>query len=404
MQNNNYFNFWRSFFGQNPNQDGRFIDQWNNNSFFNRVWGQKTAVWVDTGQAFELYVTIPELRAAVNKRAQMMSGNKPVLVDADGQKVDNHWLLDLIKQPNPTQNWGDVVFCLSVNDALYSNAFAYSPKRSFEIRNLFLPLPSDKVKIKLSGKTLRQMDAEGLIQGFGFCYDSDIEEDLTFDEIVYFNTPDGMNIVNPSSRLEALKYPLSNIKASYHKRNVLLENIGAIGILSAKNSDIGGAIPLSPEDKEKIRKDWFARQKDELIITEADVNWQPMSYPTKDLLLFEELNADKLALLDAFGLSQYVFGQESGATFSNVRDGIRLTYTDTIIPETQKLYDSIIQQFGLDAEGFKLIADFSHIAVLQADENLKARAMNTRADAVKKIIDAGVTLSEYEIRELILPK
>ena len=248
------------------------------------------------------------------------------------------------------------------------------------------------------------MDAEGLIQGFGFCYDSDIEEDLTFDEIVYFNTPDGMNIVNPSSRLAALKYPLSNIKASYHKRNVLLENIGAIGILSAKNSDIGGAIPLSPEDKEKIRKDWFARQKDELIITEADVNWQPMSYPTKDLLLFEELNADKLALLDAYGLSQYVFGQESGATFSNVRDGIRLTYTDTIIPETQKLYDSIIQQFGLDAEGYKLIADFSHIAVLQADENLKARAMNTRADAVKKIIDAGVTLSEDEIRELILPK
>jgi len=404
MQNNNYFNFWQSFFGRTPNQDRRFINQWYNNFLYNRVWGQKTAVWVDTGQAFELYLTIPELRAAVNKRAQMMSGNKPILMDANGVKVEKHWLLDLINAPNPTQNWADVVFSLSVNDALYSNAFAYSPKRSFNIRNLFLPLPSDKVKIKLSGKKLRQMDAEGLIQGFGFSYDTDVEENLTFDDIVYFNTPDGMNIVNPSSRLEALKYPLSNIKASYHKRNVLLENIGAIGILSAKNSDIGGAIPLSPEDKEKIRKDWFARQKDELIITEADVNWQPMSYPTKDLLLFEELNADKLALLDAYGLSQYVFGQENGATFTNVRDGIRLTYTDTIIPETQKIYDSIIQQFGLDAEGYKLIADFSHIAVLQADENLKARAMNTRADAVKKILDAGVNLNEDEIRELVLPK
>ncbi len=129
-----------------------------------------------------------------------------------------------------------------------------------------------------------------------------------------------------------------------------------------------------------------------------------MSYPTKDLMLFEELNADKLALLDAFGLSQYVFGQEKGATFSNVRDGVRMTYTDTIIPETQKIYDSIIEQFGLDEEGLKLIADFSHIPVLQADENLKARAMNTRADAVKKVIDAGATLTEEEINEIVFPK
>ena len=334
----------------------------------------------------------------------MMSANKPVLMDSNSNLVENHWLLDLISKPNPTQNWADVVFSLSVNDALYSNAFAYSPKRSFEIRNLFLPLPSDKVKIKLSGRKLDQMESGGLIDGFAFEYDTDNEENLTFDDIVYFCTPDGLKIINPSSRLESLKYPLSNIKASYHKRNVLLENIGAIGILSAKNSDIGGAIPMTPDDKKEIRDSWYARQKDELIITEADVSWQAMSFPTKDLMLFEELNADKLAILDAFGLSQYVFGQESGATFSNVRDGIRLTYTDTIIPETQKIYDSILEQFGLKDEGYKLIADFSHIAVLQADENLKAQAMNTRADALTKILAAGVNLTPDEIRTLVFPE
>lgn len=403
MQNTNYLSFYNAFFGSGFGSNGRFIDNFRNYGAMSRIWGQKTAVWVDTGQAFNLYMTIPELRAAVNKRAQMMSSNRPILIDANGIEVENHWLLDLIQKPNATQSWGDVVFCLSVNDALYSNTFAYSPKRSFNIRNLILPLPSDKVKIKLSGKKLRQMDADGLIDGFAFCYDTDVEENLTFDEILYFNTPDGMSIINPSSRLDSLKYPLSNIKASYHKRNVLLENIGAIGILSAKNSDIGGAIPMTPEDKKDITDSWYRRQKDELIITEADVSWQAMSYPTKDLMLFEELNADKLAVLDAFGLSQYVFGQEKGATFSNVRDGIRMTYTDTIIPETQKIYDSLIHQYGLDKDGYKLIADFSHIAVLQADENLKAQAMNTRADAIKKILDSGVNLTEDEIRELVLP-
>lgn len=392
MNNNNPLNFWNSFFGGNDDTNNRFINQFQ--PVQNRIWGQKTAVWIDTQNAFKHYNEIPELRTVINKRASMMSLNVPILIrESDGEIITDHWLNDLIKKPNPTQSWADVVYSLSVNDALFSNSFAYAPKRSFGIRNLMLPLPSDKMKILTTGRTLKQMDKGGLIQGFEFDYNTDIEK-LTFDDVVYFSTPDGVNIINPSSRIEALKYPLSNIKASYHKRNVLLENIGAIGILSAQNSDIGGAIPMTPEEKTEIQRDWFARQKDELIITESNVNWQPMSFPTKDLMLFEELTEDKMALIDAYGLNYSLFSQSKGATFSNVRDGMRMTYNDTIIPETQQLYDSITEQFELDKEGLRLVADFTQIAVLQADENLKADALNKKADAIKKLSDAGFSLQE----------
>jgi hypothetical protein len=392
MNNNNPLNFWQSFFGYNVDNNRRFINQFL--PYQNRIWGQKTAVWIDTNNAFQHYLEIPELRTVVNKRASMMSNNKPVLIDVkSGEEITEHWLIDLMKKPNPTQSWADVVYSLSVNDALYSNSFAYAPKRSFGVRNLMLPLPSDKMKILTTGKTLRQMDKDGLIAGFEFDYNTDVEK-LTWDDVVYFSTPDGINIINPSSRIEALKYPLSNLKASYHKRNVLLENIGAIGILSAKNSDIGGAIPMTPEEKKEIQRDWFARQKDELIITESDVNWQPMSYPTKDLMLFEELTEDKMALIDAYGLNYSIFSQSKGATFSNVRDGMRMSYNDTIIPETQQLYDSITEQFALDQEGLRLIADFSEIPILQKDENLKADALNKKADAIKKLFDAGFTQNQ----------
>jgi hypothetical protein len=392
MNNNNPLNFWQSFFGYNVDNNRRFINQFL--PYQNRIWGQKTAVWIDTNNAFQHYLEIPELRTVVNKRASMMSNNKPVLIDVkSGEEITEHWLIDLMKKPNPTQSWADVVYSLSVNDALYSNSFAYAPKRSFGVRNLMLPLPSDKMKILTTGKTLRQMDKDGLIAGFEFDYNTDVEK-LTWDDVVYFSTPDGINIINPSSRIEALKYPLSNLKASYHKRNVLLENIGAIGILSAKNSDIGGAIPMTPEEKKEIQRDWFARQKDELIITESDVNWQPMSYPTKDLMLFEELTEDKMALIDAYGLNYSIFSQSKGATFSNVRDGMRMSYNDTIIPETQQLYDSITEQFALDQDGLRLIADFSEIPILQKDENLKADALNKKADAIKKLFDAGFTQNQ----------
>ena len=216
--------------------------------------------------------------------------------------------------------------------------------------------------------------------------------------MIYLTTDDGMNIVKPISRIDSLKYPLSNIKASYKKRNVLLENIGSIGILSTQNNDMGGAIPMTPEEKSQIQKDWYNRSKDELMITESQVDWKPMSFPTKDLLLFEELNADKLAIIDAYGLSSNLFSSERGATFSNVKDSIRMVYTDTIIPETQEMYNSMIRQWGLDTEGYYLKADFSHLPALQVDEMAKAETMKIKAETLEKIVAMGVELDENEIR------
>ena len=390
--------FFEKFFGIQFNPNDRFVNQFKR--LFptqSQLWGKKDAVWVDVNDAWKLYIEIPELRAVIEKRASMMSSNKPCLYDKNGEKVENHWLMDMIHHPNAIQSWSDVVFSIGVQDALYSNVFCYSPKRTAGIRNLFVPLPADKVKIHLTGKKLKQMDAEDLVSKFTFKYDDDTTESIDWEDMIYLITDDGMNIIKPVSRIETLRYPLSNIRAQYHKRNVLLENIGAIGILSAQNNDLGGAIPMTPEEKQKIQNDWYNRQKDEVIITEANVDWKPMSYPTKDLLLFEELTADKLALIDAFGLSYNLFSQDKGVTYTNVRDSIRMVYQDTIIPETQQMYDSIIKQFGLDKEGYYLKADFSHLPVLQDDEESKAVTQKIKAETLDKMVGMGVELTSDEI-------
>jgi hypothetical protein len=404
MGQGNDSTFWSNFFGMNPDSGQRFIRQFENNwsrNLDNRVWGVKEPIWIDTHNAYLHYLEIPELRTVINKRADMMSSAVPLLVNEAGEVVENHWANALIKNPNPTQSWHDVIFSLSVNDSLYSNSFAYAPRRSFDVVNLLVPLPSDKMIINTTGKRLKQMDVEGLIQNYQFCYDDAQIDTLEVDEVIYLTTPDGLNIISPNSRMEALKYPLSNIRASYSKRNVLLENIGAIGILSAQKGDMGGAIPMTPEEKTDIQRDWFRRSKDELIITEADVSWQPMSFPTKDLMLYEELTADKMAIVDIYGLNSYVFSQEKGATFSNVKEGLKMAYTSAIIPDTEAMYDALSEQLGLEAEGLRLVPDFSHIHVLKADENLSAQALDTRAAALLKIQTAGVTLTDEEMKAII---
>ena len=330
-----------------------------------------------------------------------MSSGVPKVCDLEGNPVESHWAVDLINNPNPTQSWADVIFSLSVNDGLFNNSFAYCPERSFDVRNLFVPLPSNKIKIVGTGKYLDQLDADGLIKEFQFWYDAKKYDTIEVNDMVYLNTPDGINLLNPVNRIDTLKYPLSNIMASYNKRNVILENMGAIGILSSKKSDMGGALPFTAEEKEEIQNDWLRRSKDKLVMTEADVNWTPMSYPTKDLMLFEELTEDKMAIIDAYGLSYYLFSQANGATFTNVKEGMRMSYQDTIIPETEQMYATISQQLGLINEGLYIKADFSHIPVLQSDKALEASALNTRADAVNKIIAAGVELNEEEKRSLL---
>jgi hypothetical protein len=391
-------NFWTSVFGWATGKK----DIMNRNSNLNEFWGTKKPVWVDTNKPIDLFMTVPELRAVIERRASMMSSAKPKIVDDDGNEIENHpWLYEIINKPNPLQSWSDVIFSLSINDALFNNAFAYSPKLAFDFRKQIVPLPSSMMKIKLSGRFLNQLDSGGLFDGFEFHYNENDFETIEIDDMVYLATPDGINLINPSNRIETLKFPLSNIVSQYKKRNVLLENLTALGILSTQKSDMGGSLPLTDDERKKIRNDWKRRNRDEIIMTEANVNWTPMNFPTRDLLLFEELDADRMAIIDAFGMSHHIFSKESGSTFSNVREGMRMTYQDTIIPETQQMYDSISHQWKLPENGIHLIADFSHVAILQSDMKEQAEAMDKRASAVQKIIEMGLDLTPDEIKLLL---
>jgi phage portal protein BeeE len=156
---------------------------------------------------------------------------------------------------------------------------------------------------------------------------------------------------------------------------------------------MGGAIPMTPEEKRTIQRDWFNRSKDEVMITESTVNWQSMSFPTRDLMLFEEINADKMAIIDAYGLNANLFSSERGSTFSNVKDSIRMVYTDTIIPETQQMYDAICHQLGLDKEGIYIEASFDHLAVLQDDEQSKHASEKIEAETNSIMLNDVIKLN-----------
>lgn len=397
-----FFQTIQAAFTDLVNNDDRVINQVRSEFWGNyQLWGKKEAVWIDMSNKFQLYIQIPELRAVIDKRASMMMTNKPVMKDKDGNVVEKHWLIDLIKNPNATQSWQDVIFTMAVQDGIYSNAFAYSPKLSFDIRKMIVPLPTDHVIIDTNGKRLNAMDVDGMIDKYRFRYDDGKVENVAIEDMLYIMTPDGINIINPKSRLEGLQLPLSNIMASYKKRNVLLENLSSPGVLSGAKTDIGGAIPLTVEERHELQRSFIKRHKNEIIVTENPVNWTPMSFPTKDLMLFEEVKEDFLKIIDAYGLNMNIFSSTEGSTFSNVRDSIRMVYTDTIIPETETLYQSIISFYGLDKEGYSLHADFSHLPVLQTDKEKESNIQKVKSETLKVVTEMGIQLTDDEKRQFL---
>lgn len=387
---------------------GRFLNGYssnNTNYYTTQGIGYTTPHWINTNNYWHLYNSIPELQAVINRKAKMIASGQPKLVDLDGNPYEgNHWMNELIKRPTPLMSWDNVIYMTSINYSVTNNALLYSPQRSMGSRKLIVPIAFNNVKINPVKSGLEQIERDGVISGISIPKDNKGDfENYDIKDLVYIFEPDGINLYDTKSKLEALKYPLSNLTRQYEKRNVLLRNVFALGILSADNGDGITSMALDSDDIKEVREDIKSRHQDEVIITDKALKYQNMSFPTKDLMLFEEMTADKVAIIDAFGLNTNMFGhwEGKGGTFSNVEGGERQAYNSTIIPETEQFYDEINLQLGLEKDGVKVVPDFSHISVLKKDEQKQADAKHKNSMTVERLRNLGVELSDDEIRGFV---
>jgi hypothetical protein len=201
-------------------------------------------------------------------------------------------------------------------------------------------------------------------------------------------TPSFCSLVIPESRIKALELPINNIIGAYESRNVLINYRGALGILTKDAGDGGqyGALPLPEGEKENIQNDFrrygLKHNQWQIIITSAAMKWQQMGYPTKDLMLFEEIEDDIMRICDSYNYPYQLMSSAKGTTFSNVKEAKQLLYQDAIIPEAESIYEQWDQFFNTEKYNLKLDKDFTHIPVMQEDQLQAAQARKARNDAL----------------------
>lgn len=373
----------------------------------NYLIGQKGPVWINVDNPWIQYHECPELKAVIDRRATMFS-NMIIMVEdaATGKPIDDADLNKLLMNPNCLQGQNDFLVEYQTQKCVYGNQFIYRNKpTSFQSYPSSLKNVSPRyLKPVLTGKWFDQEKTDGIIERYDFIQQG-FKRSFDTTEILYTKIADIDNPIIGLSPVNGLRKPITNIKLAYDYQNVILGEKGAIGMLSQEKSTDGeGAVPMAEEEKERIEKQMttdygVGESQKRVILTYASLKWTPMSYPTKELLLGETIDAGKRALMDQYGMNQNIFSSITGVTYENLKNGMVMCYQDTIQPEADKFLQALGPFIGLK-EGLRLRASYEHIPVMKENKLKGMEALNNVVDSLTHAIQAGLISSKMAIQIL----
>jgi hypothetical protein len=243
-----------------------------------------------------------------------------------------------------------------------------------------------------------QLKIEDIIKNYSLLWGG-VTVEYQPQEIIQYQNGLGESYLKPESKITSLQIPISNINGALKTRNIIINEKGAIGILSSSSKDTEGGIPLGEKEKEQIltsyqKKYGIGDEQSKIIVTNSSLNWQPMSYPTKDLMLFEEVEDDFAAILATYGMDRDIFPSTKGATNENKKQGLLSTYQNTIQPEADTLMRLLSKRLGLTQQGLSLVANYEWLPVMQKNKTEEANAQKVKSEGLSIMLRDGVINAE----------
>lgn len=346
----------------------------------------------------------PPLKAIISKRAKAFNVGKIEILNKNtgnfARGSEANGIKDKLNRPNAIQT-GKQFFSQQNH---YIDIFGYCPVIIIrpagmvdEISSIW-NVPPWLFDIEYTGKWINQQKVSDIYKTF-YMYWGGQKIELEYKNL-WFIFDDGIgtetdtNLTIPDSRLISLDYPVSNTIAAYKSRNTLITKRGAIGILSNDAKDQSGVIPLQASKKEDIQKDFknygIAGQPYQVIITEASLKWQQMGFPTKELMLFEEIEDDINRICDEYGYPSELMSRGKDVTFDNKKEAKKMLYADTIIPESESRMEQFSNAILGRESNIKILRDFLDVDVLQEDKKSQAEARKSMNEALKIEYDNGL--------------
>jgi HK97 family phage portal protein len=352
-------------------------------------------LYPENWDAYNVASTTSQLSAVIAKRGDMLANGQWQHIKIIGDKeeiVKDSPFVKLLEHPNPFQEGNDYLRLWNQSRCIYGNEFEFIVKSvGFAEISVLNYLPPSDIEVLVSGKWYMQSDIKNVIKGFKYQ-----QLPIDIEEINYTWIPNTKNPLIGESPMNSLYMEISNIRAAMKFRNTIMAKRGALGILSNQGGDGTGSVPLSAKERENIENQWkndygIDDNQMQTLITNASLQYTPMSFPTQQLMLFEEVEDDFQSICSTYGIAREIFPMTNGATFNNRAEAEKQTYNNTIIPIAEELAMNRTQLFGLDGNKEFMRLDYSHIPAMQEDKKESAEVAKLRSQAVSGLIDKGFT-------------
>lgn len=357
---------------------------------------------VNPKNLYHLYQTTSHLRTIIDTKATLKSfGRWRDCELKNGKKsyVENSEFVQFMENPNPLQNGNEFIRQLSIAYDIYGNAICNVVDSEFKLiqtppKAMWL-LPTQFVTIERTGDIYKTTLIEEIIKQYRVYHTDKVYDTYQTKDILHIKNSNPDDPVLGTSKIESNQLQISNIKGALGFRNRIISSNSMLGILSSGSND-GLAKSLDADAQKQLNasmKSTFGMQEDksDLLMTEANVKYQATAYPTKDLMLFEEIDQDFSALIDSFGLNPSMFAFQKQSTFNNVKEGFKMALQTTVIPESEELAMAVTKRLGMDGKTRWMELDYSHLEILKEDKMVNAEVLKMNIETAEKLRIMGKT-------------
>lgn len=331
----------------------------------------------------------------------MFSRGRFVVTDLEDNPIEDDPLTLLINNPNPQQAKQEFLYNHLLYKSLGNNYICVKGTNVKDINTVVALFNLNQDDINFNNtKNQNQFIFSPLdVQRF---------EDLTIeyqsysksqtirvgDMVIFNDLPNSIrnnqSLIRGSSRVDALIPALSNIQVNQRSKNVNLKFAGTFIISNQANID-GVNTPIDPEEKRKIENLLSGKN---VIATKQNIKNLSMANDLQKLLLDENFAGDVLKVGQAYAMNRDVLNYfASGSTFENLKEAVVQWIQNDIQFEGQLFSSALENYFGYPAMGRKIKMTYDHLPMMQIVEKQRAEKINLKADALTKLINAGVELT-----------
>jgi hypothetical protein len=380
--------------------------------------GGNTSFFTYSGveSSLKAYTQCPELQSIINRRASAHCNGKRWIMKTTykgkGKEDKSEYAnkcRKLLNKPNPFQSGQQFetqlkiyidVFGWCVILPIYSSPIIAKRGLS-EASSLFLIPPYmltwRETMYWKNQRNLKDVLSELTLTVGGSQSPLDLEQIVIIKDVVprmYTGTIDGTGgmaelLLFPESKVRAQEKPINNIIAAYESRGELINYAGSQGIVSP-NPGTGQYVPMSMTSEEetdlqsKFRMQYGITAKQyRYIISQNPLQFQAMGRPTKDLMLFEEIDADVRALCNAWYYPWKLLADSGSSLNGTEVDALtRNLYQDAIIPESCSIEQQLAEAFKAEENGTEWQRDYNHVPAMQDDQKAAADTRKVLGEAV----------------------